>query len=115
MADAHVGVFNATKMRRIDDNELVHEIGHTATFCADEANGPKAILLRPIDRFDDVGRIAAHAHREDHVGRFAVAHQLADENVFVGVIVAEGGHPTDVVVEGEAAETAANFISGALS
>ena len=40
---------------------------------------------------------------------------MANEDIFVGVIVAKGGHPTDIIVEREAAETAANFVRRAFA
>ena len=70
---------------------------------------------RPFQRLDGIGGIAADAQSEHEVAGPPVVYELTDENLVIGVIVSEGGHPGDVVDEGNDAEPLTDFVGGSLA
>ena len=72
-------------------------------------------LAGPFDGLHDVRRVAADAQHEHEVARPGIILELADEDVFVGVVVAQRGDPTDVVVERQHAEALADLVAGAFA
>jgi hypothetical protein len=115
MADGHVGVFDTAIVFGIDDDGLLGEVGEASAFGADEGNGVKLVLVGPFEGFDEVGRIAADAHGEEDIAGAREVHELFDEDLVVGVVVAEGGDPGGVVIDGHDAEAALQFVGGAFA
>jgi hypothetical protein len=115
VADAHVRVFDAAIMGVVDDEDVIGDFSHAATLRSNERNGAKAVFFGPLEGFDAVGGIAADAHAESDVTGLAVVLQLAEENVFIGIVIGQGGHPAHVVVEGEDAEAFVELVGGAFA
>ncbi|MDB6129095.1 MAG: hypothetical protein JWM04_202, partial [Verrucomicrobiales bacterium] len=77
--------------------------------------GEKTVGFGPLDSFDDIRRIAADTHDDDHIAWLAVVSELADIDFVVGVIIAKGSDPTDVIVEGKDTKIFAKFVGGAFA
>ena len=115
MANRHVGVFDAAVVVGIDDNGVVGDFGELAAFGADECDRLHVVRVGPFKCFDEIGRIAAYAHAEDDVAGASEIGQLFREDLVVGVVVSERGDPGRIVVDGHAAEAAAEFVGGAFA
>lgn len=87
VANGHVRVLHPAVMRVIDDNHLVRDFGHPPAFGADQGGGKDPVRFGPSQSLDAVGRVAAHAHAQNHVAGLRVVLQLPGKNILVRVIV----------------------------
>ena len=104
MADPHMCILDPPVVLRIDYNDFLGKLGQLASFAPDQRDGIHPIIHRPIDRFDQVRRVAAYAKSHYNVPWFSEILQLSRINIFVAVVIAEGSDPTDVVVQGMTAK-----------
>src|SRR5580658_4914756 len=93
---------------------MAGDFGGTPPPSANQRDRFQPVLVGPLDCLDDIRRTAADAECQNHIALLPVILQLPDENVLVSVIVADGAHPTDIVIQREAAKTPVEFVRRAL-
>src|SRR5665213_3899305 len=89
---------------------MMRYIGDVATFAANQHDRLQPVRVGPLNRFDNIGRVAADGQGENQIPLLAVILQLPHENVFVRVIVSDGAYPTDIVIKRKAAKAPSEFV-----
>src|SRR5687768_8939482 len=102
MANTHLSVLNTAVMFGVDRDNLLRELGKFAAFGSNKGDRVHPVIDCPVNRFDKVRRAAANAEGHDDVAGTGEVLQLANVNILVGIIVSEGGDPTDVAIQSKA-------------
>ena len=102
----HLGILHPSVVGRIDDDEVVRQLGHPAALGAGQCKEGQPLLFTPLHRFDAIGRVTAHAQAQDKVTWLGIIFQLTHKNVIVAKVIGDRRHPCHVIVEAQASERA---------
>src|SRR3954453_23999561 len=98
MANSHLRVLHPAIMRIVNDNSLLGNFRHFASFGADQRDCFQSVVVGPLERLNTIRGVSTDTEAEHHIPGSSIVLKLANEGVFKRIVVSESQHPTEVIV-----------------
>ncbi len=111
MEKAKVDALDHPHVVQVDMKTILLDFFELASVVTGEPESGQAVPVAPFDRVQDVRAVAGATDCNQDVSLAAVVHQLLNEDLVVGQIIADGHDPSRIVGQAEHLESLLVFIA----